>query len=101
MAVKLEREAVNMSNSKDNNSIPATNSTQWKKNEKTINENPALKQARDIQQGLEKPARHYKSTHGGKGSARRWGNEQAYKDNWDRIFGGDRSNVNHRDEDES
>ena len=25
--------------------------------------------------------------HGGKGSARRDSNEQAYRDNWDRIFG--------------
>ena len=107
MAVKLEREAANMSNSKDNNNIPEKNTTQWKKNEKTINENPALKQARDIAEGLEKPAKHYRSGggtgqwHGGKGSTMRPGNSQAYKDNWDRIFGGDRSNVNHRDEDES
>jgi len=79
--------------------VPETNSSQWRKNEKTINENPALKKARDIQQGLEKSDRHYKQSHGGKGSARRSGNEQAYRDNWDKIFG-NRSNVNHRDDDE-
>ena len=82
-------------------SVPETNTKQWVKNEKTINENPVLKQARDIQQGLEKPARHYKQSHGGKGSAPRPGTySQQYKDNWERIFGGDRSNVNHREQDE-
>ena len=80
--------------------IPPSGSKQWVKNEKIINTNSALKQARDIQQGLEKPAHKYKSTHGGKGSARRGGNDQAYRDNWDLIFGGDRKNVNHREEDD-
>lgn len=85
---------------------PEKNTSQWKKNEKIINENPALKQARDIAEGVEKPARHYKSSggqwHGGKGSRPRVNtNSQQYKDNWDRIFGGDRSNVNHREDDES
>ena len=28
------------------------------------------------------------TTHGGKGSKRRHGNEEAYQSNWDRIFGG-------------
>jgi hypothetical protein len=80
--------------------IPEKNTTQWVKNEKTINNNPALKQARDIAEGLEKPDRHYKQTHGGKGSAPRINtNSQQWRDNWDRIFGGDRKNVNHRDDD--
>ena len=39
---------------------------------------------------------HYGQTHGGKGSARRNSNEQAYRDNWDNIFGQTRSNVNDR-----
>lgn len=82
-------------------SVPETNSSQWRKNEKMINDNPVLKKARDIQQGMEKPDRHYKQTHGGKGSASRINtNSQQWRDNWDRIFGGDRSNVNHREEDE-
>jgi len=80
---------------------PKEGSKAWQKNEKIINENSALKQARDIAQGLEKPAHRYKSTHGGKGSAARPGTySQQYKDNWERIFGGDRKNVNHREDDE-
>ena len=35
--------------------------------------------------------------HGGKGSTRRNSNEQAYRDNWDDIFGPTRANVNTRD----
>jgi len=85
-----------MSDSKSN--IPTEGSAQWKKNETIINNNPVLKQARDTQQGLEKPAHRYGASHGGKGSARRSGNEQAYRDNWDKIFGGDRKSVNHKDE---
>ncbi len=84
-----------MSDSKSN--IPETGSQRWKQNEKIINENPVLKQARDTQQGLAKPAHKYGSTHGGKGSARRGGNDQAYRDNWDKIFG-NRENVNHRED---
>jgi hypothetical protein len=77
--------------------IPPKNSRQWVKNEKIINENPTLRAARDRSEGFT-PRRG--ATHGGKGSARRGGNEQAYADNWERIFGGDRKNVNHRDQDD-
>ena len=70
-----------------NSTVPAVNSSQWKKNETTINNNPVLKKARDISQGLEKRSSSYTASDGGKGSARRWGNEQAYKDGWDRIWG--------------
>jgi hypothetical protein len=79
--------------------IPKEGSAQWKKNEKIINENPTLKKARDQAQGYNVNSRSYGATHGGKGSARRGGNEQAYRDNWDKIFG-KRENVNHRDDDE-
>ena len=83
-----------------NSKIPKEGSKAWQKNEKIINNNSALKQARDISQGLEKPAHRYTSS-GGKGSAPRPGAySQQYKDNWERIFGGDRSNVNHRETDE-
>jgi len=34
--------------------------------------------------------------HGGKGSGRRNSNEEAYRDNWDNIFGPTRSNINTR-----
>lgn len=37
-----------------------------------------------------------KQWHGGKGSQRRNSNEQAYRDNWDNIFGKTRANVNTR-----
>lgn len=79
--------------------IPKEGSSQWKRNEKIINTNPALKQARDIKEGLDKPAHRYGDTHGSTGRFTTGPNSQAYKDNWDRIFGGDRKNVNHRDTD--
>ena len=67
--------------------VPDKNTTQWKKNEKLINQDPALKKARDTAEGIEKPDRHYKQTHGGKGSAPRINtNSEQYKDNFDRIF---------------
>lgn len=66
--------------------IPKTNSAQWKKNEKLINQDPALKRVRDIQQGIDKPAHKYGQTHGGKGSAPRTDiNSQQWKDNYDAI----------------
>ena len=67
--------------------VPEKGTSQWKKNEKIINENPALKRARDIAEGIEKPASAY-SNNGGKGSAAKsFVYSQQYKDNWDRIFG--------------
>ena len=76
--------------------VPPKGSDQWKKNEKTINSNGFLRQMRDRSEGIEKSKGKYHN-HGGKGSAQRPGNEQAYRDNWERIFGGDRKNVNHRE----
>ena len=68
--------------------IPEKNSQQWRKNEKLINQDPALKLARDRSEGIEKRGSYYKQTHGGKGSAPRTDtNSQQYRDNWDRIFG--------------
>ena len=83
---------------------PEKGTARWKQNEKIINENPVLKQARDISQGLEKKPSAYglsssatrrhsgagsqSQWHGGKGSAPRPGTySQEYKDNFDRIFG--------------
>ena len=61
---------------------PKKGSAQWAKNEKIINQNPTLRAARDRSQGFTpKPGQ----THGGKGSARRSGDEQAYKDAYDQI----------------
>ncbi len=66
---------------------PEKNTTHWKKNEKLINENPVLKRARDIKEGIDKPKHKYGQTHGGKGSATRIDtNSQTYYDNFDRIF---------------
>tara|TARA_R110000822_G_scaffold53233_3_gene137318 strand:+ start:284 stop:565 length:282 start_codon:yes stop_codon:yes gene_type:complete len=62
---------------------PKKNSAEWKKNEKIINTNPTLKAARDGAQGLKKS--HYGSSDAGKGSATRFGDEQAFKDNYDKI----------------
>jgi len=75
---------------------PKKGSREWVRNEKIINENPTLKKARDKTQGFNTDSKSYGASHGGKGSARRSGNEQAYRDNWDKIFG-NRENVNHRD----
>lgn len=80
--------------------VPDKNTRQWIKNETTINNNPQLKRARDIAEGIEKPASAY-SNNGGKGhAAKSFVYSKQYKDNWDKIFGGDRGNVNHRDSDE-
>ena len=66
---------------------PTKNSSQWKKNEKLINETPMLKKVRDTVEGIEKSDGHYKQTHGGKGSAARINIHSAqYYDNYDRIF---------------
>ena len=71
--------------------VPKTGSAQWKRNETVINDNPTLKQARDIAQGLDKPADRYSksgASHYGKGSRPRVNtNSQQYQDNWDKIFG--------------
>lgn len=68
--------------------IPEKNTRQWVKNEKLINQDPALKKARDTAEGIAKPDRYYKQTHGGKGSAPRINTQsQQWRDNWDRIFG--------------
>jgi len=67
--------------------IPEKGTGQWKKNESIINSNPALKQARDISEGLEKPSHKYTSAAGSTGRFTVGGGSQAYKDGWDRIFG--------------
>lgn len=64
--------------SENNNSkIPERNSSQWIKNEKIINETPYLRAARDRAEGFtsrgSSGAKHVPS--------------QAYKDNYDLIFG--------------
>ena len=79
------------------NNVPPTGSSQWKKNEKIINENPTLKKARDKTEGFNTASKNYSSSGAGKGSAQRPGDRKAYADNWDRIFG-NRDNVNHRED---
>lgn len=63
---------------------PKKGSKEWIRNEKIINNNPHLKQMRDKAEGF---SGKLGQTHGGKGSARRGGNEDAYAEGWDRIFG--------------
>lgn len=63
---------------------PEKGTKRYAQNEKIINENMALKQARDISQGVQKGENAYKHDSHGKGSAQR-GNSQEYKDNYDKI----------------
>ena len=72
-----------------NGNTPPKGSKQWRKNESIIAKNPILRAARDTAEGF-RPGSGITSA----------GNSQAYKDGWDRIFGGDRSRVNHKDTDE-
>lgn len=66
--------------------IPKKGSEQWKKNEKTINENGFLRQMRDRTEGIEKSSSY--SNHGGKGSSSRPMeiSKEEFASNWDRIF---------------
>ena len=68
-----------MSNSKKpstpSNAPPKEGSSAWKKNEKTIATNPALRQLRDVQQGF-KPS---------SGISTGSDVSQQYKDNYDKI----------------
>lgn len=59
-------------------STPEKGSRQWQKNEKIINENPLLKKARDISEGFS--GKTSASTGG-------WTPSEAYKSNYDLIFG--------------
>lgn len=56
--------------------VPAKGSTQWKQNEKIINSNPTLRKMREQSEG-------FSGTSGTGG----WTPSQAYKDNYDAIFG--------------
>lgn len=56
---------------------PKKNSSEWKRNEKIINEHPTLRAARDVTEGFTP----------GKASTGGWTPTQAYKDNYDLIFG--------------
>lgn len=77
---------------------PKKGTTQWRKNEKIINESPTLKYARDKAEGIEKPKYKYGQTHGGKGSATRIDtNSEQYKDNFDRIFKQGKYAPKHKD----
>jgi hypothetical protein len=57
---------------------PKKNTSEWKRNEKIINENPVLRAARDVTEGL---------TPGKSTGTGGWTPTQAYKDNYDAIFG--------------
>lgn len=66
--------------------VPEKGSKQWVANERTINNNPVLKKARDQSEGFNTANKNYGSTHAGKGSAYRPTNKAQYDDNYDRIF---------------
>ena len=57
--------------------IPAKNSSQWKQNEKIIAQTPALRKMRDQAEG-------FSGTSSGTGG---WTPSEAYKNNYDAIFG--------------
>jgi len=63
---------------------PEKGTKRYAQNEKIINNNSALKKARDISQGIQKPDSAYGDTSSGKGSAQR-GNSEEYKANFDNI----------------
>lgn len=62
---------------KQTGKAPEKNTSEWKRNERIINDTPALKSLRDITEGFTP----------GKGSTGGWTPSQAYKDNYDAIFG--------------
>ena len=70
---------------------PEKGTKQWVANEKTINNTGVLKKARDQSEGFNTANRTYSNTGAGKGSSQRPTNHQAYSDNYDRIFGKDKS----------
>jgi hypothetical protein len=75
MVVKSIREVNKVTDSKTpSNAPPKKGSSAWKKNEKTIASNPALRQLRDIQQGF-KPSSGISS----------FDNSPEYKENFDKI----------------
>lgn len=57
---------------------PKKNSSEWKKNESIIAKHPGLRAARDISEGF---------TPGKSMGTGGWTPTQAYKDNYDAIFG--------------
>ncbi len=64
--------------SKKKSPVPEKNSAQWRKNESLIARDPVLREARDISEGF-RPSGH--------SGSRTPVPSQAYKDNWDAIFG--------------
>ena len=63
---------------------PEKGTKRYAQNEKIINNNSALKKARDIAQGIQKPDSAYGDTSHGKGSAMR-GSMADYKAGYDQI----------------
>jgi len=56
---------------------PKKNTSEWNRNEKIINENPTLRAARDVTEGL---------TPGKSTGTGGWTPSEAYKNNYDAIF---------------
>ena len=88
--MSMRKEFEQMSGKKAHNKVegqsthPDKGTKRYAANEKIINNNSALKKARDVAQGLQKPDSAYSDTSAGKGSAQR-GNSEEYKNNFDNI----------------
>tara|TARA_B110000902_G_C14008043_1_gene475310 strand:+ start:153 stop:509 length:357 start_codon:yes stop_codon:yes gene_type:complete len=88
--MSMRKEFEQMSGKKAHNKVggesthPDKGTKRYAQNEKIINNNSALKKARDISQGIQKSDSAYGDTSHGKGSAQR-GNSEEYKANFDNI----------------
>lgn len=84
MSLKKDFDSSVAKKQKNKDAYPDKGTKRYAQNEKIINNNSALKKARDVAQGLAKPDSAYGDTSSGKGSAQR-GNSEEYKANFDNI----------------
>jgi len=80
----VRKEFEKMSEKRNTNTHPDKGTKRYAQNEKIINNNSALKKARDISQGIAKKDSAYSDTSAGKGSSVR-GNSEQYLNNYDNI----------------
>ena len=82
--VRKEFEKMSENKSRNTNTHPDKGTKRYAQNEKIINNNSALKKARDISQGIVKKDSAYGDTSAGKGSSVR-GNSEQYKSQYANI----------------
>ena len=82
--MRKEFEKMSENKSRNTNTHPDKGTKRYAQNEKIINNNSALKKARDISQGIAKKDSAYSDTSAGKGSSVR-GNSEQYKSQYDNI----------------